>query len=86
MGEVPAGNPLGLPELAFDERFFRAPQATLGELRAGGARAAFVPRMGTIMLLGYADVYAALLDHDLGAMAPPTTSSRAGGRGPTSIG
>jgi cytochrome P450 len=56
------------PSLAFDERFFRAPHDALGQLRDSGSRAAWLPRMETIMLLGYDDVLAALLDKSLGAM------------------
>jgi cytochrome P450 len=57
-----------LPALDFDDAYFRAPQATLAPLVAGGARAARIPQMGTVMLLRYADVHAALLDRRLGAM------------------
>jgi cytochrome P450 len=64
----PIANPRRLPELNFGELFFREPQATLAALQADGARAAFVPEMGSVMLLGYRDVHAALLDHELGAM------------------
>jgi cytochrome P450 len=69
----PTENRFALPELNFDDRFFRSPHETLARLRGPAdsrpaARAAFVPRMGTIMLLGYADVHAALLDRNLGAM------------------
>ena len=61
-------NRFDLPELNFEESFFREPHQTLARLRQAGARAAFVPRMGTIMLLDYADVHAALLNRDFGAI------------------
>jgi cytochrome P450 len=57
-----------LPELAFDESFFRAPHEVFDRIGGQGARAAWLSRMSTIMLLGYEDVHAALLDKNLGAM------------------
>ncbi len=57
-----------LPSLEFGDEYFRAPQATLARLIRAGARAAHIPRLGTRMLLRYADVHAALLDRRLGAM------------------
>ncbi|HXK21166.1 MAG TPA: cytochrome P450 [Myxococcota bacterium] len=57
-----------LPALDFDDAYFRAPQATIAKLVSKGARAARIPQMGTVMLLRYADVHAALLDRRLGAM------------------
>ncbi len=83
-GQAPpsAANPAGLPELAFDERFFREPHATLAELGRDGARAVFVPRMGTIMLLRYADVRDALLDRDLGAMGSTYYEQQGWSEGP----
>jgi cytochrome P450 len=57
-----------LPALDFDDRYFRAPQQTIAPLVAAGARAARIPQLGTVMLLGYADVHAALQDRRLGAM------------------
>jgi cytochrome P450 len=57
-----------LPELRFDERYFRDPHGTLAPLVAAGARAARVRELGTVMLLRHADVLAALLDRRFGAM------------------
>ncbi|HVN40137.1 MAG TPA: cytochrome P450 [Myxococcota bacterium] len=57
-----------LPALDFDDAYFRAPQATIAKFTSKGARAARIPQMGTVMLLRYADVHAALLDRRLGAM------------------
>lgn len=55
-------------QLAFDAESFRSPHETLEGLRAAGARAAWIPRMDTVMLLDYDEVEAALLDKSLGAM------------------
>jgi cytochrome P450 len=57
-----------LPELHFDERFFREPHATAGRLVRSGARAARVPELGTVYFLRYADVMEALLDRRFGAI------------------
>lgn len=61
-------NPNGLPELAFSDAYWRDPHTTLAPLVAGGARAAWIPEMGTTMLLRYDDVFRALTDRRLGAM------------------
>jgi cytochrome P450 PksS len=65
---MPSTNPNGLPELDFGDDYFRQPHRTLGALVDAGARAAWVPQMGTTMFLRHADVLAALGDHRLGAM------------------
>ncbi|HKA16600.1 MAG TPA: cytochrome P450 [Myxococcota bacterium] len=57
-----------LPELHFDERFFRDPHGTTAPLLREGARAARVPELGTVFLLRYADVMQALLDRRFGAI------------------
>jgi len=57
-----------LPRLELDAGYFREPQLTLASLIADGARAAFVAPLGSVMLLRYADVYAALMDRRLGAI------------------
>ena len=57
-----------LPELHFDERFFRDPHGTAGPLLRAGARAARVPELGTVFFLRYADVMEALLDRRFGAI------------------
>ncbi len=57
-----------LPELHFDERFFRDPHGTVAPLFAAGARAACVPELGTVFFLRYADVMEALLDRRFGAI------------------
>ena len=59
---------MNLPDLHFDDAYFRAPQATIAPLVARGARAARIPEMGTVMLLRHADVHAGLQDRRLGAM------------------
>ena len=64
---VPTGAP-ALPELHFDERYFRDPHATAAPLLRAGARAARVPELGTVMFLRHADVMDALLDRRFGAM------------------
>jgi cytochrome P450 len=61
-------SPGGLPQLDFAGSYFREPQRTLAPLVAAGARAAFVPQLGSVMLLRHADVYAALMDRRLGAI------------------
>ncbi len=57
-----------LPELHFDERYFRDPHGTVAPLLGAGARAARVPELGTVMFLRHADVMEALLDRRFGAM------------------
>jgi len=57
-----------LPELHFDDRFFRDPHGTTGPLLRAGARAARVPELGTVIFLRYADVMEALLDRRFGAI------------------
>jgi len=61
-------NPNGLPELEFSDAYWRDPHTTLAALVADGARAAWIPEMGTTMLLRYEDVFRALTDRRLGAM------------------
>jgi cytochrome P450 len=61
-------DPTALPELHFDERFFREPHATAGPLVRAGARVARVPELGTVFFLRYADVMEALLDRRFGAI------------------
>ena len=75
-------NRFDLPELNFEESFFREPHQTLAQLRQAGAHAAFVPRMGTIMLLDYADVHAALLDRNFGAMGSAYYEQQSWSEGP----
>lgn len=60
--------PSSLPELAFDERFFRQPHTPLAALLEAGNDAVFLPRMGANMFLGYEDVHDVLLDRRFGAM------------------
>lgn len=60
--------PSALPELPFDDRYFRAPHATVAPLVAAGARAARVPELGTVIFLRHADVVAVLQDRRFGAM------------------
>ena len=57
-----------LPDLHFDERFFRDPHGTTGPMLREGARAARVPELGTVIFLRYADVMEALLDRRFGAI------------------
>ncbi len=57
-----------LPELPFDDRYFRAPHATVAPLVAAGARAARVPELGTVIFLRHADVADVLQDRRFGAM------------------
>ena len=61
-------NPFDLPELAFDEAFFRDPHTPLTSIREAGHTAAFLPRMGTTMFLSYRQVHDILLDRNFGAM------------------
>jgi cytochrome P450 len=63
-----AATAAALPELHFDERFFRDPHGTTGPLLRAGARAARVPELGTVFFLRYADVMEALLDRRFGAI------------------
>jgi cytochrome P450 len=57
-----------LPDLHFDDRFFRDPHGTAAPLLRSGARAARVPELGTVYFLRYADVMEALLDRRFGAI------------------
>ena len=57
-----------LPELHFDERYFRDPHGTAAPLLRAGVRAVRVPELATVMFLRHADVEAALLDRRFGAM------------------
>jgi cytochrome P450 len=57
-----------LPELHFDERFFRDPHGTTAPLFAAGARAARVPELGTVFFLRYVDVMEALQGRRFGAI------------------
>jgi cytochrome P450 len=57
-----------LPDLHFDERFFRDPHGTTAPLLRAGARAATVPELGTVFFLRYSDVMEALLDRRFGAI------------------
>jgi cytochrome P450 len=57
-----------LPALDFADAYFRAPQQETAKLVREGAAAARIPQLGTVMLLRYDDVYAALLDRRFGAM------------------
>jgi pimeloyl-[acyl-carrier protein] synthase len=61
-------NAAELPELHFDDRFFRDPHGTTGPLLRAGARAARVPELGTVIFLRYAEVMEALLDRRFGAI------------------
>ena len=61
-------NPNRLPVLEFSDAYWRDPHTTLAALVADGARAAWIPEMGTIMLLRHEDVLQALTDCRLGAM------------------
>lgn len=63
-----AATAAALPDLHFDERFFRDPHGTTGPLLRAGARAARVPELGTVFFLRYADVMEALLDRRFGAI------------------
>ena len=68
MHEQSLSNPFDIPELDFGPAFFQEPQRTAAALIRDGARAAFVPRMGTVMLLRHGEVHAALTDKRVGAM------------------
>ena len=57
-----------LPELHFDDRFFRDPHGTTGPLLRAGVRAARVPELGTVIFLRHAEVMEALLDRRFGAI------------------
>ena len=63
---TPAGSEL--PELRFDERYFRDPHGTAAPLLRAGARVARVPELGTLFFLRHADVAQALQDRRFGAM------------------
>src|SRR6185436_16512574 len=64
------GGPMtaALPDLHFDEGFFRDPHGTAGPLLRAGVRAARVPELGTVIFLRYSDVMEALLDRRFGAI------------------
>ena len=64
---IPAVDP-SLPELHFDDRYFRDPHGTVAPLLRAGARVARVPELGTLIFLRHADVAEALLDRRFGAM------------------
>lgn len=72
----------GLPELAFDEGFFRDPHTRLAALRAGGAETAFLPRLGTTMFLAFEDVHDVLLDRNFGAMGATYYEQQGWSEGP----
>ena len=57
-----------LPTLHFDDRYFRAPHATVAPLVASGARAARVPELGTLIFLRHGDVAEILQDRRFGAI------------------
>jgi len=57
-----------LPILAFDDRYFRTPHATVAPLVASGARAAYVPELETVIFLRHADVAEILQDRRFGAI------------------
>ncbi len=82
MLEPTTANPFELPELDFGPEFFREPQRTLGAMIDQGARAAFVPGMGTTMFLRYADILAALTDHRIGAMGAVYYENQGWNEGP----
>ena len=72
--EARSGGPAADPRAQLPDARLRRPllpraagDASRRSSRAG-ARAARIPQMGTVMLLRYADVHAALLDRRLGAM------------------
>jgi cytochrome P450 len=64
---VPELDP-SLPELHFDDRYFRDPHATVAPLLHAGARAARVPELGTVIFLRHTDVAEVLFDRRFGAM------------------
>ncbi|MBK7947400.1 MAG: cytochrome P450 [Deltaproteobacteria bacterium] len=57
-----------LSSLPFDDRFFRAPHATVAPLVEAGARLALVPELGTVLFLRQHDVAEILQDRRFGAM------------------
>jgi cytochrome P450 len=57
-----------LPELHFDDGFFRDPHGTTAPLLRAGARAARVPELGTVIFLRYSDVMEALQSRNFGAI------------------
>src|SRR5262245_39167936 len=57
-----------LPDLHFDDAFFRDPHGTAAPLLRAGARAARVPELGTVYFLRYVEVMEALLDRRFGAI------------------
>jgi len=57
-----------LPELHFDDGFFRDPHGTTAPLLRAGARAARVPELGTVIFLRYSDVMEALQSRHFGAI------------------
>jgi len=57
-----------LPVLHFDDRYFRAPHATVAPLVEAGARAARVPELGTVIFLRHTDVAEILQDRRFGAI------------------
>ncbi len=82
MREPTTANPSALPEMVLGPDFFREPQRTLGSLVGRGARAAYVPEMGTTMFLRYADIHAALTDHRIGAMGAGYYENQGWSEGP----
>ncbi len=69
MQAIPVPRTAGpLPELHFDERYFRDPHGSAGPLLRAGARVARVPELGTLFFLRHADVTKVLLDRRFGAM------------------
>lgn len=64
---LPAVDP-SLPELRFDDRYFRDPHGTVAPLLRAGARVARVPELGTLIFLRHVDVAAVLFDRRFGAM------------------
>jgi len=65
---IPIAGSAALPDLHFDERYFRDPHGTAAPLLRAGVRAARVPELGTVFFLRYADVMEALLDRRFGAI------------------
>ncbi len=57
-----------LPDLHFDDRYFRAPHETVAPLVREGFRAARVPELGTVIFLRQADVASILQDRRFGAI------------------
>lgn len=64
------------PCLPFDDRFFRAPHATVAPLVEAGARLARVPELGTILFLRQHDVAEILQDRR--SPCGPSSGSRCG--------